>query len=144
MELEYLVNFTKISLIAFFGWIGLQIDVVPIALYSMIWVIESFTHLLKVLFLYRKVDFWEWIFRTVKHLSVLVIPLVIILMVKAAGQDFNSLYRSSILMITFYISITAIGNVISLFSNKEYNFEGVLIGWFERLLKWYESKFGSK
>lgn len=130
---SYIIDLVKISIVAFFGWLGLQIDVVPIAIYALLWMLESFTQMMKNIIVFRKLDFWQWILRTIRHLSVLIIPLVVVLMVKSAGQEFNSLYKSSIFMITFYISLTTIGNVISMFTGVEYKFESVIVGWFNRL-----------
>lgn len=135
MEFSYWINLIKISLIAFFGWLGLQIDIVPLVLYSILWFIENVTYLFKVGFLYRKVNFTDWVFRAIKNMSVLIIPLIIVVLVKVLDQDSDSLYRSSVFMITFYISLTSIGNVISLFSGREYNFDEILVKWFEDKFK---------
>lgn len=132
---SYIVDLVKISIVAFFGWLGLQIDVVPIAIYALLWMLESFTQMMKNIIVFRKLDFWQWILRTIRHLSVLIIPLVVVLMVKSAGQEFNSLYKSSIFMITFYISLTTIGNVVSMFTSQEYRFENIIVNWFNKLSK---------
>jgi len=128
---HYAIDFIKISLIAFFGWLGLQIDFIPLAIYAILWMLESFSQLLKNIIVYRRLNFWEWILRSIRHLAILIIPLVIVLLVKLLGQDSESLYKSSIFMITFYISLTTIGNVITMFSQKEYRFESIIIKWFE-------------
>jgi hypothetical protein len=130
---NYIIDLVKISVVAFFGWLGLQIDVVPIAIYALLWMLESFTQMLKNIVVFRKLDLWQWIFRSIKHLSVLIIPLVIVLMVKSVGQEYQTLYKSSIFMITFYISLTTIGNVVTMFTGKEYRFESVIVNWFNRL-----------
>lgn len=130
---SYIVDLVKISIVAFFGWLGLQIDVVPIVIYAILWGFESFTQTLKNIILYKKLNLWDWIWRSVRHMSVLIIPMVIVLLVKSAGQEFNSLYKSSIFMITFYISLTTIGNIVSLFTGSEYKFESVIVNWFNRL-----------
>ena len=139
---NYIIDLVKISVVAFFGWLGLQIDVVPIAIYALLWMLESFTQMLKNIVVFRKLDLWQWIFRSIKHLSVLIIPLVIVLMVKSVGQEYQTLYKSSIFMITFYISLTTIGNVVTMFTGKEYRFESVIVNWFNRLsnLKQNETK----
>lgn len=130
---NYIVDLVKISVVAFFGWLGLQIDVVPIAIYALLWMLESFTQMMKNIVVFRKLDLWQWILRLIKHLSVLIIPLVIVLMVKSVGQEYQTLYKSSIFMITFYISLTTIGNVVTMFTGKEYRFESVIFNWFNRL-----------
>lgn len=130
---NYIIDLIKISIVAFFGWLGLQIDVVPIAIYALLWMLESFTQMLKNIVVFRKLHLWQWIFRSIKHLSVLIIPLVIVLMVKSVGQEYQTLYKSSIFMITFYISLTTIGNIVTMFTGQEYRFESVIVNWFNRL-----------
>jgi hypothetical protein len=137
---NYVIDLVKITVVAFFGWLGLQIDVVPIAIYALLWMLESFTQMLKNIVVFRKLDFWQWILRTLRHLSVLIIPLVIVLMVKSVGQEYSTLYKSSIFMITFYISLTTIGNVVSMFTGQEYKFESIIVNWFNKLSKIKENE----
>jgi hypothetical protein len=137
---EFLASPIKYILIYLFTLIGLSIDVEPLRLYIWLWMIDAASYFVKSLIL--KYD--DKVIRSIRysaaHLGIILIPIAMVVLMDILGKETEWAYHHTLSFFSGFVFLNLAGNIISLKTKKEYNFDSKLDVWIKKISKSHGTK----
>lgn len=116
----------KCILIVMTGWMGISIDIEPARLFLWMWAIDWISFSVKELVVYRRVPITTILLRSLMHISILIIPFIVVLLAHNYGENYQILHNMVAFMCSVYLAITSLSNIATMFTKKEYKNDKII------------------
>ena len=110
----------KYLVIAVLAWAGLDVDIEPTVTFVNLWCLDLVAFAIKEIVRYRRFPIETIVFKGLRHIAVLFIPLALTMVAKSNGRPFEVLYTILMFAACIYLLVAIISSVATMFTKREY------------------------
>lgn len=148
---DLLSTLSKCIVVAVFTWAGLDMDIELTVTYINLWLLDIIAFSVKDVVTWRRFPIESIVFRALRYMVVLFIPLGLTMIAKSNGRQFEVMYEVLMFASCLLLLIGIVSSVATMFTRKEYQndeFIGVALESLRSKLihvfNWIVSKIGVK